>query len=214
MSKVTLYVASLSLLQGAKVGFYDSVEAIDADSGKAGTALNLANRYMSEKGALVEFRDVFATKLAEATGFAMLTKTVTKKYKDGTSEDVVLPNETEVKFVNRFRAACAAGEVTGWPKEEAAVEAKLQEFADSLGQFDCDSSTPVREGKSKNPPKYALEAAANVIKNGSQAKWQGIFANEGITHQPFDTDDANANTIALAWAIKAREDAKAKNEYQ
>jgi hypothetical protein len=218
----TVYVACVGLTKGLPVSIYSDAAELNAAAGKQpdtawsqDAALNYANKYLVEKGSLVEGRDVLSDVLEKQYSFPMLTKTVTKKFKTKPDETAIVPDETEKDHINRFRKAVLTGEhiVDGVEPKEAALEAFLQGIVDGKGPFAADASKPERTGKSKLPPQYALKAADNVIKNGSQAKWVNTFTQESVPFEDFQTPDLSVNRIRLAWAIKAREDAKAEVEY-
>ena len=204
---------SLGLNKGLRVLEYESVDELEADAKKVGAALAFANKYLREKCALVEGRDKFTTVLAERAQFPMLTKTVTRKNSKGEEDSSEVPAETEVKFTNRFRAACVAGEVDGWPQDESGIEIALQKIADEIGPFKGDATKPERVSKAKTPPQYATAGATQIMDNQNQAKWVKTFTEEGIEFEDFQTGNREADITALAWAIKAREDARARRDY-
>lgn len=224
------YVSSLALLKGIRVEQYEPADIATAikDPKNLGFVTDIVNKYLRQKSALVEGRDQLSTLIVEKLKFAPKLDKV-KKVVDGKEEIIESWAETEGELIARFRAAVRKGEfkVEGWPTDEAGFEAKLQELADQCGdtddqgkslytppRFKLDITVPERVKKDKNPPKYAVEAATNIIKNGSQAKWVATFKKESVAFEDFSVkgDDAG-NLRRLAWAIKAREDAKAKNEY-
>lgn len=210
------YIDSLGLLKGARVGLFDTTAELDASAGRENAGLDYANKYLAEKGSLVDFRDAFGEKLVTLTGVAMLSRTVTKKYKDGTEEQVDEITETEREYVNRLRKMALAGELADWPTTKDEVEAKLQAVADELGVFNVDASKPVRaEGsKSKQPGKLALQAAENIFKGGQDRVgfWWQKLNDENIV-LPALTGDAAVDTRNLARGIKEREDRRKAAEY-
>jgi hypothetical protein len=207
------YAPSLSLNKGLRVEVYGTIEELEKDAGVPGRALALANKYLREKVALVDGRDKFVTELIKASGYAMKTEEVEKKDAEGKVTKVQVAAWTEVEYLKAFRKACLSGAIKGWSQVPAEIEAQLQAFADKLGAFKADAKKSERVGKPKVPPAYALEGADNIIKNATTGKWIATFKKEGIAHEDFATADAAANRVRLAWAIKAREDAKAKNVY-
>lgn len=163
--------------------------------------------------------------LANAAGLfapdAKLNKTVEIKDDKGTVTGTKVENtETEGKYIKRFRAAVQGGKVVidsvKGADPAALTVAELaweQSLLDSYGQWDVDAKKSELSGKSKAPPQYATNAAKKILANKSGAKWVKTFNDEGIVFQAFDTKDAAANELNLAWAIKAREDKKAETEY-
>lgn len=61
-------------------------------------------------------------------------------------------------------------------------------------------------------PKYAIEGARSIIKNGSTAKWKTIFRNSGIPHGNFESTDEKQNEAALARAIQLHHQAEEKKK--
>lgn len=187
----------------------------------SGATLLFNNKYLAEKGALVEGRDVLSDLIAKDFAFPMAMEKTTKKYKDGTTEEVEVPAWTEREHTNKFRAAVLSGdhEVAGFTrtgdleKDAPALGDILQAAIDAKGPFLCDAAAPERISKPKTPPKYALAAADNIISKGSQAKWAATFQAEGVPFEDFTTPDATQNRMRLAWAVQERENRKSIKEY-
>jgi len=207
------YKDSLGLKKGLRCEFYSSVEELEKDAGKAGECLTIANSYLGEKVALVDGRDDFCNRLIEVAKFPMLMNAVTKELKDGTKSTTNVPSETEVKFVNRFRGACVAGQVPGWPTNIDEVETKLQELADKCGPYKADATPGRRAGGGGKLPDYAWKAADQIIANGSQTKWAKNFTNEGVEFEPFTTADLEQNRRNLARAVQAHNLATSGKRY-
>jgi hypothetical protein len=111
----------------------------------------------------------------------------------------------------------------GW--DDAAYDRELQPIADELAKlivFDA-SQTERKPAGPKKLAKQYREAAENIFKNGNQLSWIPKFAAQNITlafedepapdHADFATVRSR-NIDKLGWAIKAREDAKAKERVQ
>lgn len=199
------YVASLGLLRGARVRDYESTDEIDSAAGERGTALRFANKYLIEKGALVDFRDRFAVELEKQTGFKMLVKKETKTKADGSKEVVEAPGETEVQYINRFRKAVVNGEFSHPLATKDNLEDDLQRFADSLGPFTADAKKPERVAKPKAPPKWVVERVTTIFANGTQQRWWDIMTKEGVPIEPYDPADMDKNKASLAVAIRERQ---------
>lgn len=216
----TVYAPSLSLPKGVPCSVFESIEELETQAGVKGKTLELANLYLRQKGCLVDGRDFLATAILEKSKFPPKTKNVEVKDKEGkvtgTKEEWT---ETEGEYIKRFRAALAKKEirVTGVTGEgEALINAGLaweQSLLDAHGPFVADAKAAERTGKTKTPPQYALNAAKSIIGNKSENKWIATFKKEGIEHGDFVGGDEASNITALAWAVKARQDAKAMKEY-
>lgn len=190
MAKVRNYIASLGLPQGFPIIEYnpaDGVKGILADGCTEARIVDIVNNYLHQKAGLVQGRDELATYIESVLGFKMKTKTVTK----GTGTDaktVVVPDETEQKFLDRFVEALVKGEfthpsitVTGNNAEqrEAQVLAAVQRIVDKPYKlvtkegdkevetvlFDLvnDAKAPERKPGVVKIPQYASKAAANII---------------------------------------------------
>ena len=207
----TIRIRCMGLKLGAPVSVYETIdEAATAVPGGQDGVLAYFNKYFAEKVALVDCRDIASETLEKDYNFPMITKEVTKTNEDGTTVTNTEPDESEKEHFNRFRAALTFGKLTlpGVEANEKAVEDFLQGIVDAKGPYIADATKPERVTKAKAPPAKALEAATRIIANGNQAKWQKTFDKEGIEYKPFDTADTAANAVNLAWALKAREDAK------
>ena len=76
-----------------------------------------------------------------------------------------------------------------------------------------DIKQPVRVAAAKKPWVTAIKGAEAILANKSGDKWAKTFTKEGIPFEPFNTDNAEANKLNLAWAIQARETKRAQSEY-
>jgi len=198
----------------AKILEYATPEDLDKEAGVKGRTLALANKYLGEKVALVNFRAAFVVHMVKTfPKFDFphdIVEVAGEEGKPPTQKKVL---KSEVRCVNAFRNACATGKIVDWPKEKEAINGKLQIIANALGAFKGDAKKQLRIPSPKALPKYALQGAENIIANKSEAKWVKTFTNEGILFEDFQTKDAAVNATNLARAIKAREDAKSGKEY-
>lgn len=232
--RTTVYRRSLGLPTGIPIGYYVSIDDVNLDAKDANAALNLVNLYLGQKGALVEGRDFLAEKVAELTKFPAdpkKDKTVEVKDKAGKVTGTKVENsETEGEYLARVKSAIAAGtlKVEGVATTEDAALTWFQSLIDAHGPFNNDSAAAERAaGKAKAPPQYAINGATAIIAKGAGRikAWKDTFTKNGVPFAPFDvvapTDAtveakaavAQANITALAWAIKANEEAEAKNKY-
>jgi len=206
----TVEIPSMGLR--AKCLVYKDPKSLDTDAGQEGRTLFLANKYLAEKVALVNFRAAVVAKLVELLPkFPFPHDIIEGTDAEGkkTSKKVL---KSEVRCVTALRNAAIQGKVEGWPKDKDTVNAKLQEISDALGAFKADAKKQVRVPKAKKPRALCLKGADNIIANKSQAKWAKKFTDEGISFAPFDGKDPEQNRLNLAWAIQNRED-KNTNEY-
>lgn len=213
-------------------------QVVDYNGMKCTRDVVVINNYLHQKDGLVQGRADLALWLEVVAKFPWLTKQVTKKI-DGKDVAVTEYLETEGKYIERFVTAATDGTVkvvgltltgTNAEQNEAVVWAFLQSVVDkptkitvteggkptevTLFDLKNDIKAPVHVAKAKTPPQYALEAAGNIIKNGTQSKWATTFKKEGVDFEDFSVaDDVAGNTTRLAWAIQAREQAKARKEY-
>jgi|SRR5882724_1873570 len=211
----TEYVAlNLDLPKGVKVKQYEHLAEISKDAGSEAKVVDIVNKYLRQKGPLVKARDFLATECEKRSTFPAKTKTVETTADDGTKSTSTVWEETENKYLERFVAAVTKAEFTvdGVEPTEVSAYQYLQGIADEK-EFECNAAVVERESKPKTPPKYALDAADTIIKNGSMAKWADKFKKAGIEHADFQTGNPEADRAALAWAVKEREDRKAKTEY-
>lgn len=244
-------LASSQRVKVRVIEYEDSDIAALVAAGKISELTTAINADRRQKVALVDFRADLSDKI-EALGFKRKTETVTK---DGKSEEQ--PAETEGDQIGRFVDALATGTfpVTDFTlpsgddkvKETAAL-AYLQKLAFTCGDkkdvdgnpcYELDVNRPVSTSAGKNLiPKWAMEAATNIIKNGSQAKWVGNFTNgytsaSGVAIDPIAFDsfvavapdgstpeaiqavlDQNIKNLAKAIkAVRAQEDAKRAPEF-
>lgn len=221
------HVASLGLPSGFPVAQYENLkEVVDAVKGDETKVVDIVNKYLRQKGPLVEGRDLLSTHVGEKLGFAIRTKEVTTKGEDGKDVTKQVPDETEGKHIDRFLAEVLAGRHTvpglhfkesdNEEQKEAHVWAFLQKIADKF-DLKVDAATPERVSKPKkyeNLPLYARTGAEKIIANGAQKKWAKTFTDEGIPFEDFQAkDDPDGNKLRLATAIKEREDRKEKPAY-
>jgi hypothetical protein len=234
-------VDSLGIENLFEVMAYDDADAIDADAGKAGTCARLSNLYMRQKGALVKGRTRTVDEIEKVTGFKPVTKKVKYKKDDGSEGERVEWDETESEYFGRFKKAVLTKDFihpsfNGTTEE--LFDASVIKFVEPLGPFPISAKEADRAASEKTPPKYALKNAESIFSdtdaNGVKKKdpiatrlkkWAKTFTDEAVTFEAFDvvpgagateTDVATirtANLTRLAWAIKAREDAKALKEY-
>jgi len=172
------------------VEFEDSdILSLVQDPTKLARVTDCVNADRRQKVALVEARYDLSQKLNNDYGFKMLMETVKK---DG--EDVEVPAETEGKHIQRFVDALVDGTASpsGWTKPsgdakvvENAAYAFLQTIANTCGDkthdgkpcYILDINKAIRKPGVGLLPKYAKDAATNIINNGSQAKWAEKFTN-------------------------------------
>lgn len=221
------HVASLGLPNGFPVAQYENLKEItDAVNGDETKVVDIVNKYLRQKGPLVDGRDMLSEHVAEKLGFSVKTRTVTKEGDNGEKVESQVPDETEGKHLDRFVAAVVSGTATvpgihfketdNEEQKEAHVWSFLQKVADKF-DLRVDAKTPERVSRPKkyeNLPKYARDGAENIIKNGTQAKWKKTFEKEGIPFEDFTVaDDPDGNKLRLALAIKEREDRQEKPSY-
>lgn len=158
--------------------------------GKLGEITTAVNADRRQKVALVDFRADLSDKII-ACGFARKTEPVTK---DGKTEEVFA--ETEGDHIKRFTAALAGNTFqpngftlpTGDEKvKDDAAYAFLQKMAFTCGDktdeegnpcYELDINRPARTASGRGIlPKWAMDAATNIINNGSEQKWIGNFTN-------------------------------------
>ncbi len=240
-SMKTEYVDSLGLKSGFRVTGYSTVDEITKAAGKDDVIVDVINKYLRQKGALVDARDVFIEKLEKETGFKPVTR-VDKRTRDGKEESVTVWDETEGEYLGRFRSAILKAEFRHpkYPAEKDALENALQALADTCGDegttppaFVLDIRVPERVRKAKELPKWAQQAVesiySDVDKTGAKKKttlaarikqWATTFTNESIPFEPFDLpvtkpgdeNDTN-NRRRLGLAIVEREARKPKPDY-
>jgi len=186
-----------------------------AQNGKLSELTVAINADRRQKVALVAFRADASEKI-EAKGFSRKTTTVTK---DGETSEV--PSETEGDHIQRWIDALASGSFTepdftlpsgdDQVKETAAL-AHFQKLAFTCGDHTDDDGNPAYKLDVNRPertaskgilPKWALEAAGNIIKNNSQAKWiknftEGYTSGSGITIDPIPFESFGAHAPAHA----------------
>jgi hypothetical protein len=253
-------IRCLSLPEGVPVPHLDTwAEVKEHFGGDELRAVDVLNKYGRQKDSLVNAREFLSTVVDAVSpvvedgktynGFAFplwdrKTKAPLKK------DDEKASPETDADHLNRFCEAVATGthQVKGFTPTGADDEKKiesvwglLQKVIDQHGPFPFDLKQATKAGgKPKNPPKYAIAAATNII-NGGAARvkdWTAKFTNgyeskgygfvEPITFKPFDQAAPKgatpeqveavrqSNITNLAWAIAAVEDQKrenAKTEY-
>jgi hypothetical protein len=175
------------------------------DTTKLTRITDCMNADRRQKKALVEARFDLASRIGAGDeeakivglGFARLMETVKK---DG--EEVQVPAETEVEFFKRFKDALASGHFTpegfSLPSGDATVkETAANNFLQTLASertYTLDLEETVRKGGTGLVPKWALDAAQNIINNKSEAKWKEKFTNgytsaSGVSITPFAFDD-------------------------
>ena len=141
------------------------------------------------RGVLAEFRAAFCEAVETATGIARNTKTIEKGDKK-----VEVYDESEANYIRRVRAE------KGWTETNGDLDDIGTKVAAALV---FDPSAPER--KPAAPKRLAAafkEAAERIFNNGSHEKWAEKLS---VTY----TGDREKDTLALGWAIKAAEDAKA-----
>jgi len=158
-----------------------------------------------QKVALVDGRFDLSEKI-NASGFSRLTKPVTK---DG--ETTQVPTETEGAHIKRYVDAVATGaftpaDFTLSSGDDAAKQASavvhLQALAFTCGDktfedkvvYILDINAAVRKGGTGLIPKWAMEAAANIIGNKNASAWAEKFATgytsaRGIAIDPITCGD-------------------------
>lgn len=190
-------LASTQLGVNFRVSEYEDADilALVADPTKLTRVTDAVNADRRQKVALVDARYDLSEKV-DALGFKRLTETVTK---DG--ESTTVPSETEGKHIKRFVDALVAGSFTtpGFTlpsgdekvKENGAL-AFLQDLAYTCGDKTDDDGKPVyvltldktaRKAGTGLIPKWAMEAATTIIKNGNQAPWLTKFTNGYTTNR-------------------------------
>lgn len=220
------YVASLGLLRGCRVKDYESVTELETAAQEPGCCLRFSNKYLAEKSSLVDFRDKFTEELEKRTKFPWPMKVVEKRRSDGSIEKVEEPALTEVQYINLFRKNVLNGSyrvdhqlmplendqsANGEIKDEKVLEEALQALADSLGPFVADAKRPERVAKEKRPGKIIMERVKVIFDNGTQSHWWNVMKKEEVPIG-IQTGDRAKDELALAWAIKEREERKAKEE--
>lgn len=188
------------------------------DPDKLLRVVDCVNADRRQKVALVDFRADLADKLGinDENGKAIsgALGLLQREAKKGKGADSMVWAETDADFIERVEKAVLAGTVTptGFTLptgsneiREAAVDAWLQNIASSLGDVTDDkpvldaTGTPVyvldinktvRTSKGPAIPKWALDAADTIIKNGTQASWtakftSGYTSGTGIAIEPF-----------------------------
>lgn len=234
-------VSSFGVEDVAKIAVYDSVEAINKDANDANAARDLANLYMRQKEGLVKYRRYVSDAIEDILGFKMLTKNVKKKDAEGNEKVVTAPDETDSEHFDRFKTAVMKGEFKHpsfvGTSEEAFDLSWTKWSDDNIGIVVVSSKESARAAAEKTPPKYAVKNAESIFSDTDASgakkplglsarlsKWEKTFKDEGITYEDFQTKPADGteqavataralNLTRLAWAIKAREDAKALKEY-
>lgn len=216
----SIVIAELRSGLKVKVGYYTSIEELDKDAGKAGTALHLCNTYMQQKSALPEanaylVEDVLEKLVPPFVGDPKKNKTVETKDKTGKVTGSKVENtETEGERIKRFVASIDEGVVTypGITKGQALnwLQAKLDEH----GVFELDSKAPVRTSKPKTPPQYCTKAADQVWGGGEKfiKHWEALIntqsAKFGIPTVFKRTGNEAVDKLAFAWAVHARDEAE------
>jgi hypothetical protein len=204
------------------VEFEDSdILSLISDPAKLARITDCVNADRRQKIALVDARYDLSEKLAKEYGFARKTKDVSV---DGTTTQV--HDETEGAHIKRFTDAIADGshEVSGFtpPSGDAKVKENaalvfLQSVADACGVYTLNLDKAVRKAGTGLIPKWALEAASTIIKNGNQAAWVAKFAsgytnNKGIVIDPIVHGDfQQVATSGTAEAIEAVNQSNVKN---
>ena len=206
------------------------VLALAQDPAKLTRITDCVNADRRQKVALVDARYDLSVLIHES-GFE-------RKYdvavKDG--EEVKTPAETENTHIKRFIDALVAGTFTpaGFTlpsgddkvKETAAI-AYLQKLAFTCGDkrdadgnpcYVLDINKAVRKPGTGLIPKWALEAAANIIKNGNQATWAEKFAKGYTSARGIVIDPINHGSFtqtapegSTAEAIEAVNQSNIKN---
>lgn len=221
------HVASLGLPSGFPVSQYENLkEILDAVGGDETKVVDIANKYLRQKGPLVEGRDLLSEHVATKLNFPVRTKEVKTKGEDGKEVTKEVPDETEGKHLDRFIAAVIAGDHTApglsfketdnEEQKEAHAWVFLQKIVDKF-DLKVDAKTPERVSKPKkyeNLPVYARTGAEKIIANGAQKKWAKVFTDAGTPFEDFQQkDDPDGNKLRLATAIKEHEDRKEKPAY-
>ena len=171
---------------------------LSADPAKLVRITEAVNADRRQKVALVDARYDLSEKIDKSFSFSRKTKSVVA---DGVTTTV--PDETEGAHIKRFTDAIADGShtVSGFTPSSGDAKAKevsalafLQSIADGLGVYTLNLDKAVRKGGTGLIPKWALDAAATIIKNGNQATWATKFAtgytnNKGIVIDAFTAGD-------------------------
>jgi hypothetical protein len=202
------------------VEFEDSdILSLISDPAKLARITDCVNADRRQKIALVDARYDLSEKI-NGLGFARKTKDVTV---DGATTQV--PDETEGSHIKRFTDALVDGSFStpGWTvpsgdakvKETAAL-AFLQSLADACGVYTLNLDKAVRKGGTGLIPKWALEAAGNIIKNGTQASWvekfsKGYTTNRGIVIDAFVFGDFQQVGTGTPEQIEATHQSNLKN---
>lgn len=213
------------------VEFQDAdILALVQDPAKLTRVTDCVNADRRQKVALVDARYDLSVLIHES-GFE-------RKYdvaiKDG--EEVKTPAETENTHIKRFIDALVDGSYapTGFTlpsgddkTKEIAALAYLQKLAFTCGDktdeagnpcYTLDINKAVRKAGTGLLPKWALEAAAQIIKNGNQASWAEKFAKgytsaRGIVIDPIAAGNFQqvAASNATAEEIEAVHQSNVKN---
>lgn len=244
-------LASSQRVKVRVIEYEDSDIAALVAAGKISELTTAINADRRQKVALVDFRADLSEKIT-ALSFARKVEQITK---DGKTEET--HGETEGDHIGRFVDALALGTLTlpdftlpsGDDKvKETAALAYLQKLAFTCGDkkdsdgnpcYELDVNRPVSTSAGKNLiPKWAMEAASNIIKNGSQDKWvtnftSGYTSASGVAIDPIVFEDfkqvapdgstpeaiqgvldLNIKNLAKAIkAVRAQEDAKRAPEF-
>lgn len=227
--------------------------AVDSNPGSQ-RIVDVANNYMHQKDGLVEGRDNLTTHIEHVLKFPRLYKEVKRKTADG-EKTIKVPadaHKTDNLFAEAFVSAVVAKkftvpglQLTGtndeqnegivWNFLQAAVEKPWKgnvtfvgdEKATEVTLFDLknDIKAPERKTAEKSLPEYAVNGAANIIKNNRQAHWAKTFTEKGIAFDDFlqkapagATPEQVAaveksNLVNLAKAIQANEKADQAKKY-
>lgn len=223
---------SMGLLTGFRVGIFETIAEGDQQAGRPGAMLDAANDSAIAWGAGSDARKKYVAGLEKITGVARkFAAKKTKAGKDTKSYSSSEGGESEGTYGKRIRALLITGDKSiseaaythfkmhhGKANADVAVDGALQSFADSLGVFNADLKEAEKSRKAETLAQRYKDAAANIITNGSQAKWIATFTKEQIVFNPFtvtatgtaDEQAAilDANSSNLAYAIKAREHKK------
>lgn len=228
------FVDSMGIENLFKYYEFDTSADCDKAAGETGASNRLANLYMRQKGVLVDGRDDLQAALETLTGFKQLMTTETVKKEDGTEEKKSVPAEKPGEWWSRFKKAVLTGELkhaklNGTSQE--LFEESVRVIAHGLGPYLCDPKKAVREAKEKKLADLWLNAAKQIIANGTQAKWEANFRNgtkEVPTPTPFEPfttptpagaspEEAarvlETNATNLGWAIKAYDAKISKSRY-
>ena len=178
------------------------------DPTKLARVTDCVNADRRQKIALVDARFDLSEKITAIT-FSRLTKQITK---DNVS--VTVPAETEGEHIKRFTDALVKGtfETPGFTlpsgdekQKETAAYAFLQSIASTCGDktfnnqpaYVLDITKAVRKPGTGLIAKWAMDAAATIIKNGNQAAWvtkftSGYTSPRGIAIPPITFGDFTA----------------------